>query len=190
MEKQFIFTGLGGQGVKLAGEILCYAASSIDGLYATNYALYGRQMRGGMSDCYVAISDEPINAPVFWQAEYVVAFTTETPENPAKKLKKGSVLFMNTPNKVTAEEYGAESFVKFNAHDIAAELGSPRSANIVIIGVVVGYSQALPEDVVLQTIFDKLGGKHPEFNDSNAKAFQAGVEIGKKARQAEKHKPE
>ena len=178
MEKQFIFTGLGGQGVKLAGEILCYAASSIDGIYATNYALYGRQMRGGMSDCYVAISDKPINAPVFWQSEYVVAFTTETPESPAKKLKKGSVLFMNTANDITAADYGAETFVKFNALDIATELGNPKSANIVI-----GYTQVLPEDVVLKTIFNKLGKSHPEFNASNEKAFRAGVELGKSARQ-------
>lgn len=180
MEKTFIFTGLGGQGVKLAGELICYAASSIDGMNATNYALYGRQMRGGMSDCYVAISDQEINAPVFWQADYVVAFTTETPENPSGKLKEGTVLFMNTPNEVTAADYHAGKFIKFDANKLAAEIGNPKSANIIIIGILIGYTNALPEDTVLETIKKKLGGKHPEMNEANEKAFRYGLEIGRK----------
>lgn len=178
MEKTIIMTGIGGQGVKLAGEILCYAACSIDGMNATNFALYGREKRGGKSDCYVAISDEEIKAPVFWQADYVVAFTTETPESPADKLRPDSVLFMNTSNEVTAEMYGANQFVLFDADKMAAEVKNPKGANMIILGVLVGYTQILPEHIVLETIINNLGARHPEFNEVNEKAFLYGFEKG------------
>ncbi|MBR0374609.1 MAG: 2-oxoacid:acceptor oxidoreductase family protein [Mogibacterium sp.] len=178
MEKTIIFTGIGGQGVKLAGEILCYAAVH-ENLNTTNYALYGREKRGGMSDCYVAISDETITEPVFSLADYVVAFTTETPASPAGKLRENSVLFMSTPNDVTAEDYNAKHFVKFDAAALAVEVGNPKGENMVILGVLVGYTDILPADVVEQTIFKKLGARHPEFNELNKKAFDKGLEVGR-----------
>lgn len=179
MEKTVIMTGLGGQGVKLAGEILCYAACSIDGMNATNYALYGREKRGGKSDCYVAISDQEISAPVFWQADYVVAFTTETPENPTDKLRPDSVLFINTSSPVTAEDYHAKNFVRFDADKMAEDLGTPRGANMIILGILIGYTEILPENIVLETILKKLGAKHPEANEANEKAFRYGVCYGR-----------
>lgn len=182
MEKRIIMTGIGGQGVKLAGEILCYAACRIEDLNATNYALYGREKRGGMSDCYVVISDETITAPVFAQADYVVAFTTETPISPAEKIRDDSTLFMNTGNPVTAEDYGAKDFIVFDADHMAEEVKNPKGANMIILGVLIGYTNILPEEIVLQTIFDKLGAKHPEFNEQNEKAFRYGLEFGKKKR--------
>ena len=179
MEKTVIMTGLGGQGVKLAGEILCYAACSIEGMHATNYALYGREKRGGKSDCYIAISDQEISTPVFWQADYVVAFTTETPENPAGKLRPDSALLINTSSPVTAEDYHAKYFVRFDADEMAEKLGTPRGANMIILGILVGYTEILPENVVLETILKKLGAKHPESNKTNEKAFRYGVEYGR-----------
>lgn len=179
MEKTIIMTGIGGQGVKLAGEILCYAACKIDGLQATNYALYGREKRGGMSDCFVAISDKTITAPVFAKADIVVAFTTETPENPANKLREDTILFMNTPNDVKAEDYGANKFVLFDGQGMADEVQNPKGENMVILGILVGYTNILPEELVLETIFEKLGARHPEFNELNEKAYRYGLEKGK-----------
>lgn len=179
MEKTFIMTGLGGQGVKLAGEILCYAACETEGMNATNYALYGREKRGGMSDCFVAVSDSEITAPVFAQADYVVAFTTETPVSPATKLRPDSVLFINTGNKVSAEDYGTEKVIVFDADKMAEEVNNPKGANMIILGVIVGYTDILPEDIVLETILKKLGARHPEFNELNEKAFRYGLEKGK-----------
>ena len=180
MEQTFILTGLGGQGVKLAGEILCYAACKVDGLFTTNYALYGKQKRGGKSDCYVAISDEIITAPVFWQGDYVIAFTTETPESPADKLRPDSVLLMNSSRELTGDMYGTENFYLFDAEKFANEAENPKGINMVIIGVIVGFTDILPEDVVLETIFEKLGAKHPEFNEANERAYRLGLAQGKK----------
>lgn len=183
MEKTIIMTGIGGQGVKLAGEILCYASCNVAGMNATNYALYGREKRGGQSDCFVAISDREITAPVFAQADYVVAFTTETPTTPADKLNSNSVLFMNTNKEVSAETYGAEKFVVFDADKMAAEVNNPKGANMIILGIVVGYTEILPADIVLETILKKLGARHPEFNELNERAFRYGLEKGAAMRQ-------
>ncbi len=179
MEKTIIMTGIGGQGVKLAGELLCYAACKAEGLNAANYALYGREKRGGMSDCYVTISDAQITAPVFAQADYVVAFTTETPVSPAEKIREDSVLFLNTGREVSAETYHAKNFVVFDADRMAEKVKNPKGANMIILGVLVGYTEILPEELVLRMIFEKLGARHPEFNELNEKAYRYGLEYGK-----------
>ena len=88
---------------------------------------------------------------------------------------------MSTPNDVKAEDYGAKHFIKFDADHLAAEVGNPKGANMIILGVLIGYTKLLPADIVLETIFKKLGAKHPEFNELNQKAFEKGLEIGRSA---------
>ena len=71
--------------------------------------------------------------------------------------------------------------VKVPVTEMALEMGNAKVLNIIMLGVYIGYTQVVPEDVVWQTIEHKLG-KKPKLLPLNKQAFEAGLKIGKDAR--------
>ena len=72
MERNMMIAGFGGQGVMTMGKLLAEATSQATDLNVTFFPSYGAAMRGGTSNCYVVISDEPIGAPVSYNLEDLV----------------------------------------------------------------------------------------------------------------------
>ena len=59
MEREIIFTGIGGQGIQLMAKVLAQAAAA-DGKHAMLFGVYGGAMRGMPSESTLVIGDEPI----------------------------------------------------------------------------------------------------------------------------------
>ena len=62
MERELLITGIGGQGVQLAAQVLARGAT-LEGREVMFLGLYGGMMRGGNTDSTVVIADAPIEAP-------------------------------------------------------------------------------------------------------------------------------
>src|SRR5262245_49232650 len=62
MERELMITGIGGQGVQLAAQVLARAAM-LDGREVMYLGVYGGMMRGGNTDSTVVVADSPIEAP-------------------------------------------------------------------------------------------------------------------------------
>ena len=59
MEREVLITGIGGQGVQLAAQVLARAAT-LEGREVMYLGLYGGMMRGGNTDSTVVVGDGPI----------------------------------------------------------------------------------------------------------------------------------
>ncbi len=76
MEKDRVelrFSGVGGQGVILAGAILADAAVLYDQKYAIQSPTYTAQVRGGATKVDVVISDKPIHFPQTKEIDFFMA---------------------------------------------------------------------------------------------------------------------
>src|SRR5262245_25279538 len=62
MEREIIFTGIGGQGIQLMAKVLAQAAAG-DGKQVMLFGVYGGAMRGSASESTLVIGDEAIQAP-------------------------------------------------------------------------------------------------------------------------------
>src|SRR5881275_150632 len=62
MERELLLTGIGGQGVHLAAQVLARAAT-LEGRNVMLFGVYGGVMRGGNSDATVVVADGPVQAP-------------------------------------------------------------------------------------------------------------------------------
>ena len=62
MEREILITGIGGQGVQLAAQVLARAAM-LEGRDVMLFGIYGGMMRGGNTDATVVVADGPIAAP-------------------------------------------------------------------------------------------------------------------------------
>jgi 2-oxoglutarate ferredoxin oxidoreductase subunit gamma len=62
MEREILLTGIGGQGIQLAANVLAHAALT-EGRDVQVFGSYGGMMRGGNTDAELVIADDRIEAP-------------------------------------------------------------------------------------------------------------------------------
>ena len=184
MENAILIGGIGGQGVVMFGKILTYTAAEVEDKYVTFFPSYGVEKRGGVSNCYVTISDDPIGAPMADDSNAVVVLNDLAMKSFEKTLVPGGVLFYDSTVCALRPTRTDVTVVPVPATEIAREVGSAKVANLCMIGAFIGFTEALPPEKILETAFSKLGAKHPEMNALNEQAFNRGLEIGRAARGA------
>ncbi len=177
MEKSVLIAGFGGQGVMSIGKMLGYAASDA-GKYASFYPSYGAEQRGGTANCTVIISDEEIGSPAVSKLDMLIAMNQPSFDKFAKKVKKGGSIIVNSSLVTSKVEDPDIEAVYVDANDIANDLGSPKVANIVILGAYIGLSGALSEEDGKAIIKKMLGGK-ADLLEMNYQAFDKGIQAVK-----------
>jgi 2-oxoglutarate ferredoxin oxidoreductase subunit gamma len=170
-----IFAGFGGQGVLSMGLNLAQAAM-IEGRNVTYLPSYGAEVRGGTANCTVAISDEEIASPVASSPEFVVAMNQPSMVRFQNQIQSGGVFLINSTLIQAENSRGDIEVVKVPATRMAEELGSPRSANMVMLGALTRKSNL----VSLSTIVDELATtlkKKEKLIAINKKALAAGYDL-------------
>lgn len=182
MEKSIIIAGFGGQGVMVIGQLLSYTACETTDKFVTYFPSYGAEQRGGTANCYVVISDDEVGAPKVNKADMLVILNEPSMVRFKDAVVSGGTVVVNSSIVKNIPEYDDVNVVKVDANNIAIELGNPKVMNLVMTGAVIGVSDILPVENVLQTAFKKLGAKRPELNPLNEAAFRRGLEIGRAAK--------
>lgn len=133
-EREVLLTGIGGQGVQLAAQVLARAAV-LEARHVLLFGVYGGAMRGMNTDGTVVIGDAPIHSPPLlsrtWSA---VAMHDRYWAPVAPKLRDGGVVVVN--DSTFAADLGAVPARTFRvpASELAAELGNDLAASMVILG--------------------------------------------------------
>lgn len=182
MEKSIIIAGFGGQGVMVIGQLLSYTACETTDKFVTYFPSYGAEQRGGTANCYVVISDDEVGAPKVNKADMLVILNEPSMARFKDAVVPGGTVVVNSSIVKNIPEYDDVTVVEVDANNIAIELGNPKVMNLVMTGAVIGVSDILPVENVLQTAFKKLGAKRPELNPLNEAAFRRGLEIGRAAK--------
>ena len=170
-----IFAGFGGQGVLSMGLSLAQAAM-LEEKNVTYLPSYGAEVRGGTANCTVAISDEEIASPVASSPDFVVAMNQPSLLRFQNQIQSGGVLLFNSSLVEAEIERGDIEVVGVPANRIAEELGSPRSANMVMLGAFTRKSNLLS----LSTLIEGLGStlkKKEKLVAINKKALMTGYEL-------------
>ncbi len=170
-----VFAGFGGQGVLSMGLNLAQTAM-VEGKYVTFLPAYGAEMRGGTANCTVAISDEEIASPVASSPEFVVAMNQPSLIKFQNKIDSGGVVFLNSSLIEVEVLRGDVEVVRIAANQIAEELGSSRSANMVMLGAFVKKSNLVKIDRLIEEIKLLMASKAKLFA-INKKALLTGYEL-------------
>lgn len=179
-----LLVGVGGQGTILAGSLLAMAAADA-GLDVKVSEIHGMSQRGGSVSTVVRMG-EKVESMVADPgcADVIVAFESVEALRAQDYLREGGKMFVNDevivpvsvaignfemPEDIEAklDELGA---ARIPAGQIAREVGSPRSTNVVLVGAL---STALPfsvedwEDAISRRV-------PPKTVEANLKAFRKG----------------
>lgn len=170
-----VFAGFGGQGVLSMGLNLTQAAMT-EGKNVTYLPSYGAEVRGGTANCTVAISDEEIASPVASAPEFVVAMNKPSVMRFQNQIQSGGVLIINSTLVDTEISRGDIDVIKIPAGEIADNLGSPKSANMVMLGAFIKKSNLVSISTVIEELKNTLKKKE-KLIAINEKALMAGYNL-------------
>lgn len=182
METNLCVAGFGGQGVMTLGKFLAEAACDDSAKNVTFFPSYGAEQRGGTANCYVVISDEEIGAPISTTMDDLIVMNEPSLDKFLPRLKKGGRLFVNSSIVKADIPRDDITVVKAPVTDMALELGSSKVLNVLMLGVYVGFTSVLDEDLVWNLVEHKLG-KKVSLLETNRTAFVNGLKLGKEARE-------
>lgn len=183
-----VICGVGGQGIILASNVLCYAAF-LEGLDVKKSEVHGMAQRGGSVITHVRFG-EKIYSPLIEQRKGDVILSFEKLEalRYIHYLKKNGITIVNDrkippmsvltgtvsyPAKIETKlkKYGKTFFI--DAAKIALNLGNIRVVNIILLGVLsnfLNFKQKSWEQAIRQNVKTK-------FVDLNITAFNRGKDI-------------
>ena len=175
--EEVIIAGFGGQGVMLAGKLLAQTAMKA-GKEVTYMPSYGAEVRGGTANCMVVVADELIASPVVARPTALIALNKASLTKFGPRIKPGGLLVMNS-SLIDSAPQADETIdvVALPADDIAGELDSPKSTNMVALGAYLGRSGYLSPDAAAQALADVLAERYHQTLPANSAALHKGAEF-------------
>lgn len=169
--------GFGGQGVILAGKLLAQTAMNA-GKEVTFMPSYGAEMRGGTANSIIVIADEPIASPLVSSPDSLIAMNKASLNKFSSRVKTGGLLIMNSSlidDKPDIDK--SIDILAVPADDIAVELGSKKSANMVALGAYLQRRGLFSIDAAAKSLPDVLAKRYHKTLPVNIEAIRRGAEF-------------
>ncbi len=178
MERELMLTGIGGQGVQLAAQVLARAAT-LEGRSVMFFGVYGGTMRGGNTDSTVVVSDTALDAPpIIGRTWSAIAMHHEFWEPMHAKLRDDSVLFLNSTLFEGEIEPGRYQIFEVPATEVAAnELGNLMVMSMVMTGAYVGITGLVSIDSAIEAMTSSLPSYRQQHIALNERALRAGFDL-------------
>jgi len=166
-------SGLGGQGVVLAGEILGRAAA-YDGKHVVQTQSYGAEARGSAAKSEVIISDSKIGFPKVRKCDILVAMSQSAVEIHSKDLKERGILIVDEKMVKHLPETKARVFKIPATKTVEKLLKSKLYANVVMLGALTKITSIVNEEAVEKAIIDIV----PKIaREANISGFREGLKL-------------
>lgn len=177
-ERELMLTGIGGQGVQLAGQVLA-RASTLEGRHVTYFGVYSGVMRGGNTDATVVVSDVPIESPpVVSRTWSAIAMHHEFWEPLRPRLRDDAVVLLNTTVFDADPALGSgHRRVDVPATERAGELGNLMLASMVIVGAYVALTGLVGIDATVEGMREAIPPYRSQHVPANEEALRAGYEM-------------
>lgn len=154
---KMIFGGVGGQGVITAAILLGEAVVVHEGRWAVQTQSYTAQARGGPSRADITIADEETYFPKVRQAHLLVCMHQMAYTKYLRYIRPGGILIAESDHVEVGRNVDARFYDLPLARTVQEHLGSWRSANIAMLGAVVGITEAARPESVRIAIRERFG---------------------------------
>lgn len=187
MKTDIVLAGVGGQGILSIATILGTAALE-ENMHIKQAEVHGMSQRGGDVQSNLRISDAPIASDLIplGGADLIVSLEPMEALRYLPYLKpEGWIVTNTTPfinieaypeaEKLEAELARHDHVIAFDMDNMAKEIASPRSSNMVLLGAASPFIH-IDADKIEDGIKKVFGAKGEKIVDSNIQAFRAGRE--------------
>lgn len=187
MKTDIILAGVGGQGILSIATIIGEAATKA-GLNLKQAEVHGMSQRGGDVQSNLRLSDQPIYSDLIPRGKADLIIAMEPMEalryvpflSPDGAVVTSSKPFINIPNypdeaAVLAELDALNKVVRLDIEEVAKELKTPKSANVILLGMAAPFLDILSADELRSAIGRVFASKGEAIVEANYKAFDAGL---------------
>jgi len=188
MKKDIILAGVGGQGILSIAAIIGTAAIE-SGMFLKQAEVHGMSQRGGDVQSHLRISDKPIYSDLIPSGGADMIISVEPMESLRylPYLSENGWLITNTKTYLNIPDYpdqddliktikSLQNHITLDADNIAKEIGSPRSMNMVMLGAASKFLDT-PYEKLEQGIKKVFGRKGEKVVNTNLEAMKAGRKI-------------
>ena len=173
-EREVLLTGIGGQGVQLAAQVLARAAV-VDGRQVMLFGVYSGMMRGGNSDSTLVVADGDIQAPpLISHASSAIVMHHKFWGSLISKLRPGAVIVVNSSLFEGAVDREAHRVFDVPVTDIASELGNSMAASMVMVGAYAAITGLVTLDAALEGMRDSIPPYRRQHVEGNERAIRTG----------------
>ena len=178
MERELVMTGIGGQGIQLATQLLARAAIA-EGRQVQLFGSYGGMMRGGNTEATVVIADGPIEAPpTVGQTWSAILMHHEYVGPTLQRIRPGSVVLVNTTvfdtGGAAALDRSQCTVIDVPASDLAVDVGNVMTASMVMLGA---YA-AVTEIAALDALEEAVAAALPSYRAQHVALNVAALRVG------------
>jgi len=191
MKKDIILAGVGGQGILSIAATIGLAAVDM-GLFLKQAEVHGMSQRGGDVQSHLRISDREIASDLIPYGKADLIISVEPMESlrylpmlsPEGWVITNTKPFINIPNYPNQDELIKEikslpNHIALDADKIAREIGSAKSANMVILGASSPFLE-IPFENLEKAIEKLFGRKGESVIKANKEALTAGLNFTEK----------
>lgn len=172
MREEIIISGFGGQGIFFAGLLLCNAAMK-EGKPATFFPSYGAEIRGGVVNCQIIISDNAIGAPIVYNPDVLISLNEQSYRKFSGLVKKGGIILANT-SLYKPEKPEAVSVFEVAANQLAEKCGSSLFVNMAMLGALISARKIVSPQSITDSIKEAFARKK-DLCQPNIRAFETGL---------------
>jgi 2-oxoglutarate ferredoxin oxidoreductase subunit gamma len=166
-------SGLGGQGVVLAGQILGRAAI-YDGKNVVQTQSYGAEARGSIAKSEVIISDDKIGFPMVRKCDILVAMNQEALDRHLKDVKEDGVLIVDSTYVKKIPERKAKIFKIAATEHAEKTFGDKIYANMLMLGALTKVTSIVSEKAMKKAIQDAVA---KNIVNINKEAYKKGKQL-------------
>ena len=174
-EMNILLAGFGGQGILFAGKLIAYAGL-MDGYEVSWLPSYGPEMRGGVANCSVCISDSPVGSPLVIEPDVLVALNLPSYDSFVGKVKSGGLVLID---KTIIDVCPMRTDIRFEgieATRLAETNGLKGLANVIVVGKLLQLTGFSTYAQMEAAIDKSISAKHQDKAVLNKKALLIGYE--------------
>jgi 2-oxoacid:acceptor oxidoreductase gamma subunit (pyruvate/2-ketoisovalerate family) len=175
-ERELLMSGIGGQGIQLASQVVARAAIA-EGREVQLFGSYGGMMRGGNTESTIVVADGPIEAPpTVSQTWSSILMHHDYVEPTLRRLRPGSVVLVNSSVYAASLDSSLYVVVELPATDIAVETGNIVAAAMVMIGAYAAVTRLVALESLVESVHEALPSYRQQHVELNTSALRAGYE--------------
>lgn len=178
MLHEIIIAGFGGQGVMSMGQLLVYSGLQ-ENRQVSWLPSYGPEQRGGTANCSVIVSDQEVASPIFSRPEIAIVLNTPSFDKYEPLVREGGTLIVNSSLVEKKSSRTDINIVEIPASSLAADLGVPKVANSIILGVLLGLTNIVSLNSVLEALKKVLPERRHNLIPANKIALEEGIKFVK-----------
>ncbi len=170
------FAGFGGQGILTLGLFLSQIGMRA-GHHVSWFPAYGPEMRGGTANCSVNIDTNRIGTPLVDHPNVLVVMNQPSLDMFESEVVDGGTIIIDSTVVTGGADEKRLNVVRIPASDIADAVGTPKVANVVILGALVAATGCYTPEFTQSTLKGII--KKKNLIDMNLEAFRKGYDFVK-----------